>query len=205
MKSHIQTVLEMHKAGTISDEQAAELLAELSKGQGATPKSAHMQEGFIRPFVDLISNTVSSVVEAHGAHSSSLQGIFQSDLHDNQIHMSRCDSPNGSDYTFQKNAVRMSSVTGLLLQKSEMQANQIDASHVEDIRLQEAKWNGNRIQASKVEHLTAARSEVQGLQILSSACKRIAVDGESTVHETKINASSIKDWTLTEGSRLENS
>jgi uncharacterized protein YjbI with pentapeptide repeats len=198
-QEEIQKILKMNKAGTISDEQAAELLSELSRSpRGRVAQEASGVEGLGDAISNLVYKTVDGAMSFMGVRGSMshVEGFPPSEMEANQFSMSKVESPRQAGSTFRGNEVRMSHVDGLELESAEMLDNRIDASKVEGLRINGGKFSESVIQASSVEKVVIERSQLTQVKILSSKLDRLSAKDESGMENVKINASSLRSLTL---------
>ncbi len=209
MKEEIRRILEMVKAGTLTDEQATALLAELSSpprrddAERSSRRTARRSDGVIEPLFSLLRNTVSGAMDAMSSGlgaTSSLGGVFASDLKDNAVHMSRCDSPNGSDYVFKGNSVRMSSVTDVSLDHAEMKDNRFDASKIESLKISQGEMSDCDVVASAFDHVVIDSGHLVGSEVSSSKCTRLTLCGDSTWEQVRLRGGAFKEIVVGAGS-----
>src|SRR4051812_29402542 len=105
MKAEIQQVLKMNKEGTLTDEQAAELLAELARNGSESEPDAEgtgtrdwNRSGIVEPLLSKVNTTVKYALDAaFGWNSPGAQGYqgeaYGGQVSKNAIHMSRFDLP----------------------------------------------------------------------------------------------------------------
>ncbi|MEO7425266.1 MAG: hypothetical protein ABI036_08765 [Fibrobacteria bacterium] len=253
MKAEIQQILQMNKAGTITDEQAAELLAELARKDRNGDHEKNTREpkegaesgpvdwdpsGFVEPILSKVNDTVKSALDAafgpkghhgsgerpggwamHGSWRHGRMGGFadrerSGGMDGNAIHMSRFDFPRGKDYTFLENAIRMSSVRNVRMERAEMTRNTIDMSKVDGVQVLDGKVRGCEIRASSVEDWNLAGTvanavsiqgskvedfhcregvELDNLRIQGASLKDFGIIGPAKLAEVRINGSTVAD------------
>ena len=183
MKDEIQQVLKMNKEGTLTDEQATELIAELAqKDQQQARENFGTRDwdrsGFVEPLMSKMNTTVKHALDAAfgwrhpgapggmGGHGpAGFQGEAFAEPDQNAIHMSRFDTPAGKDHVFTGNAVRMSSVKDVRLERAEMTRNTIDMSKVHDFSVRDGKVSGCEIRASSVEDWNIDGAVASGVSV----------------------------------------
>jgi uncharacterized protein YjbI with pentapeptide repeats len=188
----VQKVLKMNKEGTITDEQAAELIDELTR-RGSGP--AQSGEGIADVISSLIGKTVDGAVSLSvvaGHSTSHVTGFAPNDLQNNEFHMSKVEGPKGEGYVFRGNQVRMSHVKPMRLERAELTDNRIDASKVEELVVIDGKLSGSLFQASAVDGFKVENARVAGAKLLSSKLSGFEIAAESSVEDVKLNASAIK-------------
>ncbi|MDB5050101.1 MAG: hypothetical protein JWO30_3172 [Fibrobacteres bacterium] len=212
MKAEIQQVLKMNKEGTLTDEQAAELLAELAgKGSDSEPGGAGTRDwnrsGIVEPILSKVNTTVKYALDAaFGWNSPGAQGYqgeaYGGQVSKNAIHMSRFDFPAGKDQVFTGNSIRMSSVRALRLERSEMTDNTIDMSKAENISVTDGKVVGCEIRASaahdwNVEGATVRAVSIQGSKVVDFRCGT-----GSVLRSVRIQGAAVKNFNVMDGSKL---
>ncbi len=239
MKAEIQQVLKMNKEGTITDEQATELLAELARKEaenerggggeeadrpGAEGAQADRDEseradarrrdagswdhvGLMDTIFSKVNTTVKHAMDGafgwdHGAGAGGYQGeTYGSQAGRNSIHMSKFDFPEGKDYVFTGNAVRMSSVKDVRLDRAEMLDNVIDMSKVCDISIKDGKVIGCGIRASSVEDWSVDGATLRAAEISGSKVSDFHCGSGSVIRGVRVQGTSMKDFRLVENSK----
>lgn len=217
MKEQIQQVLRMNKEGKLTDEQTAELLAELAKPEEERGAGRDWDRGgILEPLVSKVNQTLRYALDSAFGREEGARGYqgetWTGPAGRNSIHMSRFDSPEGQEIVFTDNAIRMSSVKDLRMERSGMTGNAIDMSKADGLRLKDAKLKDCEIRASSVEDWHIERSlldsvsvqgsrvaelqcldgsELRKARILGASLKEIRLAGESRIHDLLINGSSI--------------
>lgn len=212
----ISRILKMNREGALSDEQAAELLAELAKKETASGRSGPWdwnRDGLIEPVLSTVNSTLKHALDATfgwdrasgpRSGSSGYKGsAFDGDPSRNAVHMSRFDHPAGLDHVFTGNSLRMSSVTDLRLNQAEMKDNTIDMSKADDISVKDGKLNGCEIRASSVEDWMVDKAAVTGLSVQGSKIAGFHCLAESIVRNVRIQGASLKGLKLENGKVLD--
>jgi uncharacterized protein YjbI with pentapeptide repeats len=193
MRQDIQKVLDMNKAGTITDDQAAELVEELIRS--TTPKKTEPRS-MLGSMVGMLSDI------GGGRMTSKVDGMFASDLNDNAFSMSRVEAITGEGWVFKRNSLKMSSVTGLVLNQAEMADNVVHMSHLADVTVRDGLFTGNEISASSVEAISIDGSELCRSTIQNSNYQQVTLKDESVLRDVQWNGSSIRELELVRGSVL---
>ncbi|GEM_PF-6299686 len=226
MKIEIQQVLKMNKDGILTDEQAADLLAELAKSgpnSRTAPGFEWNEADLVKPLVSKVNSTLKTALDATfggasaiglfaGAQTSSAFGGTTFGGADrnfgsksdgtNAIHMSKFDAPRGESFVFQGNTIRMSSVKELSLDRSEMTGNTIDMSKVEEMILREARLVDSEMRASSVEEWRLSNSTVSGLSVQGSKVHEFAASADCVLDGMRIQGSSFKEFTAMDHVRV---
>jgi uncharacterized protein YjbI with pentapeptide repeats len=208
MKEQIQQVLRMNKEGKLTDEQAAELLAELAKPDGRRAAGRDWERGgILEPLVSKVNETLRTALDSAFAWEGDARG-YQGETWTgpsgrNSIHMSRFDYPEGRDILFTDNAVRMSSMKGLRLERSEMAGNTIDMSKADDLRLKDAKMKDCEIRASSVDDWHIEGSLLQAVSVQGSRVGDFQCVGGSELRKARFQGASLKEMRLADGSQVQ--
>lgn len=220
----ISRILKMNREGALTDEQAAELLAELAKKEPASGRSGPWdwsRTGLVEPVLSTVNSTLKHALDAtfgwhrdsgargEGSGSDAHSGTgykgsaFGNDPLRNAVHMSRFDQPEGHDHVFTGNSLRMSSVTDLRLIAAEMKDNTIDMSKVDAISVKDGKLNDCEIRASSVEDWKVDKASVIGISVQGSKFADFHCFAESIVQNFRLQAASVKDFKV-EGGKIVN-
>jgi uncharacterized protein YjbI with pentapeptide repeats len=250
MKAEIQQVLKMNREGTLTDEQAAELLTELARKEADAARAESRPEGNLRDdesdgavmgprgrmgrqewgrgrgqwgdhagLMDTIFSRVNDTVKhamdgafawdgppGAGPGATGPGGYhgeaYGSRTDRNSIHMSKFDLPEGKDHVFTGNAVRMSSVKDLVLDRAEMIDNTIDMSKVADLSVRDGKVIGCGIRASSVEDWSVDGATVRSVDIGGSKVSDFHCGSGSVVRGARVQGSSLKDFRIAENSKV---
>jgi len=210
MNEEIQKVLKMAKEGTVTEEQAAELIAELARTESRSSREWKKEgvEGLGDTISTLIGKTMEGAISMSGfagKNTSHVEGFSPSDLRANSFHMSKVEAPDGEDFVFKNNQIRMSHLKKLSLQKAEFNDNQIDASKLDRVSVSNGNFTDSTIQASAVERFGIERSQMSRSKILSSKWDRVSIEGESSLEKVKVNACAIKGLRLSNQAHLRDS
>lgn len=205
MKEQIQQVLKMNKEGKLTDEQAAELLAELARPDGKRGGTGWDRGGILEPLVSKVNETLRSALDSAFAWDEGARGrageAWAGPSGRNSIHMSRFDYPAGKDIAFTGNVIRMSSVKDLRMDRSEMSGNAIDMSKADDLRLKDAKLMDCEIRASSVDDWHIEGSTLEAVSVQGSRVADLQCTGASELRKARIQGASLKDLRLSEGGK----
>jgi uncharacterized protein YjbI with pentapeptide repeats len=208
MKEQIQQVLRMNKEGKLTDEQTAELLAELAKPDGKRGGGRDWERGgILEPLVSKVNETLRTALDSAFAWEGGARG-YQGETWTgpsgrNSIHMSRFDYPDGKDILFTDNAIRMSSVKDLRMERSEMAGNTIDMSKADDVRLRDAKLKDCEIRASSVDDWHVEDSLLEAVSVQGSRVADLQCMGGSELRKARIQGASVKEMRLADGSKAQ--
>ncbi len=210
MNAEIRQVLQMNKAGTLTDEQAAELLAELAKKDaeaGGAGTRDWNRSGIVEPLFSKVNTTVKYALDTafrwHNPGSQGYQGeAFGGQASKNSVHMSRFDFPAGKDHVFTGNSIRMSSVKDLRLERAEMTDNTIDMSKAQDISVKDGKIVACDIRASAVDDWNIDGATIRAVAIQGSKVADFHCGGGSVLRGVRVQGASVKDFQVTDGSKL---
>ena len=180
MSAEIDRVLAMVKDGTLTPEQATEMIAALrGPAPGAEPPRQpdaararadesprghrrrhhrHQRHGanFERVFDDLGTD----IERAMGMGARTLRWALKSGLHlkgstwghdSNSAVFSRADAPSGHDFVCEANELAVSHLKNLQLNRSTFSHNELNAASFQDIELNESKVTGQRMRGSSIK------------------------------------------------------
>ena len=205
MKEQIQHVLRMNKEGKLTDEQAAELLAELARPDGPRGEErGWARGGILEPLVSKMNATLKSALDSAFAWDDGVRGQgegWTGSSGRNSIHMSRFDYPQGKDIVFSGNVVRMSSVKDMRMDRSALEDNTIDMSKVDDLRLKDARFKDCEIRASSLDEWHLDDSILEAVSVQGSRAADFQVTGGSELRKARIQGASLKDLRLAEGTK----
>jgi uncharacterized protein YjbI with pentapeptide repeats len=207
MKEQIQQVLKMNKEGKLTDEQAAELLAELAKPDAKRGAGRDWERGgILEPLVSKVNETLRSALDSAFAWDEGARG-YQGEAWTgpsgrNSIHMSRFDYPEGKDIVFAGNVIRMSSVKDLRMERSGMEGNTIDMSKADDLRLKDARLKDCEIRASSLDDWHLDGAVLEAISVQGSRVADLQGSGGSEARKARIQGASLKDLRIAEGTRV---
>ena len=189
MKEELLKILEMNKSGTITEEQAAQLISELSEN-GEDKGKSRERGGLASMIHDTIHLAMDSAKSHHRHHHHHGQ---DSDLKGNTCHMAHLEPPRGSEMEFQNNEIHMSSVGDIQLKRSKMNQNRVDASKLHDLNMVDAHFSENQISASSVTDVKVRNSVIHLCKMLASKLQDFSVESQSLLENLEINASCVQD------------
>ncbi|MFO0584900.1 MAG: hypothetical protein U0229_21715 [Anaeromyxobacter sp.] len=201
MKDQIEKILAMAREGTLTDAQAAQLIAELTAG-GTPAGGAERRRP--TPAARGILAGIAEAIRVTAGGTSSAQ-VYRSELRENELVMSEVGRISGADYVFERNRITASQVKGLELQGAEVTGNVVGMSQLKDVKVHGGKLVDSSVQGSSVEDLTLEESEVEGLSISASSFEDVALAGGSRVAGLEVSASQVEDVVLRRGSSWEES
>ena len=176
MKPEIQKILEMTQAGTITAEQAAQLLEKLGAGAEA-PRATGAEAP--RGWGDFIQNFTTGALNSAGVGPADGEG--------NRIQLSKMDPPRGQEFVFEDNTIALSKVTRVELTQAEMARNTINASRLEHLTVLRGKLLGAAVNGSALDRITVEGSVLEGLGVGASKVDRLTVRGESRVNGLRLD------------------
>jgi uncharacterized protein YjbI with pentapeptide repeats len=182
MKSELQKILSMTKAGTITEAQAAQLIEALQ----AAPEPRRARGSVISDVID----AVRSVAEAAG--SSSVQGVYASELGQNELSMSKVQLVEARGHTFTGNVISSSSLEGLRLDEAQVLENVIRASRLDEATLLHSRLSGCEFASSSLDELHLAHSVMERVRVASSSLDDLRLEGESTLRDCEFGSASWK-------------
>ena len=203
MREQIQKILEMVKAGTITDAQATELIEAL---QSRTSQPEPGDATFARPprFGERLGLLERVIDAVSGGRTSDVRGVLPSHMNGNDFSMSEVEAIGGTDHVFRDNHVRMSHLKDLTLTRSEMIGNDIGTSKVRDVTCRESILSGCTIHASSLEDVVLDDAKMTKVQLRATKLFDAHLH-DSRLDEVAITASSIKNLGLSDGSAWERS
>ena len=209
MKEHVQKVLAMVKAGTITDAQATELIDALQGHHAAVepgPELGADTQPVARPprygeRLGLLERVIDAV---SGGRTSEVRGVLPSHLNGNDFSMSEVEAIGGADHVFRDNHVRMSHLKDLTLTRTEMIGNDIGTSKVRDLTCRDSVLSGCTIHASSLEDVVLDDAKMTKVHLRASKLFDARLD-DSRLEEVAVTASSIKNLGLERGSAWERS
>ena len=215
MTNSIKQVLEMNKAGTITDEQAEQLIKEITREQSKAeePKRPEAGPRDFRNWDDGRFDSSGFHSFAHATVKTVLDGVSDGIGHihrsmgqtidGNDFHLSHAETPSGTGYVFRGNRIRMSKVGDLHLENSEFTDNKADASKLVDFHLSQSRLSGCDVKASAVFELELDHSEFVQNEIFSSKAGEIRLHDESAFRYSRLHASAVKELALESKSIVE--
>ena len=210
MNATLKQILEMSRAGTITDEQAAALIDELLREPKAAPGASRPSPGTVPPFASFVHSTVNHVLDHTAGMARAFHGSPGTDGDGNELHLSHADVPRGRNYIFRGNQLRMSKMTDLKLDQAEMSDTKIDASRLDEIRLTTSRLVDCDFNSSSVTELRLAASEISDATLVSSKVAELTFANQSSMRQVRLQSSVLKecrflDRTLWEKTAVEHS
>ena len=193
MTDNLKQILEMSRAGTITDEQAAALIQELTRDE---PRRMGESPTGHPPFASFIHSTVNRVLDHTADVARAFHGGPVSDGHGNELHLSHVDQPRGMGFIFRSNQLRMSKVTDLKFEQAEMSGNKVDATRLDEVRLSASRLVDSEFNSSSLTELRLATSEIQDLGFISSKGAELTLSNGSAIRSVRINCSVVKELRL---------
>ncbi|MCW7480577.1 pentapeptide repeat-containing protein [Leptospira kanakyensis] len=189
MKEEIQKILQMVKENKISEAQGAELISELSQ------VSQETDEDKTKPW------SFRSIGEQFIKFSNDVEGLYASDLKDNNMSMSRVQIPKGDRFQFKNNTIRMSAMEQVVLDDSDFMRNTISKSNLHALKVARGSFQNSELSASNLEHLQIDDGHFDTVEVHSSHLKKVEVIS-SNVTNSHFTAASVKDLVIHDGSDL---
>ncbi len=202
MKDTEAKIIDMVAAGSITAEQAKVLLEEVR----ASEREAERPDD---------RNTFERIIGAiSGGRTSNVRGVLPSDLHENDLSMSRVDVKGSGDYAFRGNRVRMSDLSSVELSSSQLIDNEFGSSSLHDIKatdstlsrsifhsssLSDVQLQGAQVmklglRASRMHDATFEHSQVDTFGVSASSLKGFVLAEDSSVHHSRIDASQVSSF-----------
>lgn len=187
MKSELERILSMTKAGTIDEAQAAQLIEALQMKAPERPVSK--PSSILGDVLDAVRSAMDG--------TNSTTGVRASELEANELSMSRIRLLDGRDHVFEGNTVSMSSIDRLVLTESEFRNNVLRSTRFDDGALHASKLLGSQFMSASVEGLRVDRSQIDRLQVSSSSLDQLHLSNEALLREVQVRSSSLKKVALT--------
>jgi uncharacterized protein YjbI with pentapeptide repeats len=224
MQEEIDRVLEMVRDGTLTPEQAKEMIEAL-RGADADARSESRQprqrrrhrhrhrHGDFDP--DRVLGHIGDDLErALGAGAKTLRWALHEGLHlksadwgdpSNNVVLSRADEPTGSEFVCENNQLAVSQLKHLKLVRATFSNNEVNAASIEDMELIESRMTGVRLRGSSLkggllEHSEVADDELNGARLVNLTASRGRMIG-CRFNGTQVRDLGIADSTL-EASRV---
>ncbi len=183
MQSEIERVLEMVKDGTLTPEQASEMIVALKDaiGTSAGGDSTEPQE---EPARDerrrhrhrrygrhnrMHGDFGEDIERAMGAGVRTLRWALKSGLHlkgsswghaSNSAVFSRADSPTGVDFVCENNELAVSHLRDVRLNRSTFAHNDLNAANMQDVELSDSRMTGQHLRGSSIKGALIEHGEV---------------------------------------------
>jgi uncharacterized protein YjbI with pentapeptide repeats len=216
IKEDIKKILDMTRSGSISDEDAAELLAALSESKSDKDngnseedkkgKASHKADDFFGLNFGHLDDVVNTFINrAFKAVKSTRINVSAKDKDENLVNMSRFAPPEGEDFTFSENQIQLCSIDGIKLNRSEFTDNHFQGSHVNGIDAFSSKIVDCQINGSSIDQLTIKDSEFSDTKINGSKISGLALSCASKISDSNFNGVIIKTLEIMNSSELSDS
>jgi uncharacterized protein YjbI with pentapeptide repeats len=213
IREDIKKILDMTRSGSITDDQAAELLTALSesketheqtsRSEGNNETSTPKSEDFFGLNLGHLDDVVNTFInKALKAVKSTRINVSAKDKDNNLINMSRFSPPEGEDFTFSDNQIQVSSVNGLQLNHSRLIETHFQACHVDGIDAVSSDIEDCRINGSSIDHLTIKNSKICDTEINGSKFSDLSLSDGSSISDAKFNGAIVKTLALTNHSEI---
>ncbi|HUJ75203.1 MAG TPA: hypothetical protein VL359_10110 [bacterium] len=219
LKEEIQRVLQMNKAGTLTDDQASELLAELmrsERGEGAgEPRSEGApwtQWGAFREgsaagsqedFGESLGAFLSSTIRGLPRWAQAFGGSFADAGGHNTFTMSKVESPRGSGYTLAHNSINGSWVGDWELERAQVVHNGIHASKLKGLRVTEGEFSHVKLFGSSLDRVSVSHSKLTHLRLQGSKLGPVSLTEDSTLGHLSLTGCAVKGVRLCDHSQWE--
>jgi uncharacterized protein YjbI with pentapeptide repeats len=189
MQQEIDRVLEMVRDGTLTPEQAKEMIAALNAAGGeAEPRRRQRRRHRhrSRDFDRALDNIGDDIERALGAGARTLRWALHEGLHlksaawgdeSNSVVLSRADVPTGSEFVCENNQLAVSQLKRLKLVRATFSDNELNAASIEDLELNESRVTGQRLRGSSIkggllEHSEVTGNELNGARLVNLTASR---------------------------------
>jgi uncharacterized protein YjbI with pentapeptide repeats len=209
MQEEIDRVLEMVRDGTLTPEQAKEMIGAL-RGADADTRSETRQRRQRRRHRqrhrdfdrDRVLDHIGDDLErALGAGARTLRWALHEGLHlksaewgdpSNNVVLSRADQPTGSEFVCENNQLAVSQLKHLKLVRATFSNNEVNAASIEDMELLESRMTDVRLRGSSLkggllEHSEFADDELNGARLVNLTASRGRMIG------CRFNGSQVRD------------
>lgn len=184
----MKKILEMVRAGQLTDEQAAALIAEL--GEAAGPKSG------AAPAAD---ESRHEPIDVKALLSNSMRRLFAGDALSNRLRASSIESPEGSDYVFKDNEIVMSNFREFTLRHASFERNHITASNLKELLVEDGSFSDSSFRMSNLREAGISGSSLRKWELTASNIRELTVKNQSRLDGIGLRASSISDLRVEEG------
>ena len=202
MQSEIERVLEMVKDGTLSSEQAAEMIVALKDAFGGGTNSEaprrpeeprpddrqrrhrrrHGRHGAGRDWTR--EDFGDDLERAMGIGARTLRWALKSGLHlkgsswgheSNSAVFSRADSPTGTDFVCENNELAVSHLRDVRLNRSTFAHNDLNAASMQDIELNDSRATGQHLRGSSIKGALIEHGELADNQFNGAGLVNLTV------------------------------
>lgn len=181
MKTEIEQILDMHKSGTISSDQAAVLIRELQP-------PAEPEKSLTEALLDKFAKFTGHLQPKQDGENSNAA----SHLH----------APSGSDFSFRGNRFTTSHVEDLHFHQSSFENNKTVNTHLDKVVLDHSTFEHNTMINTHAEDLKLDDSDIGHFSTHHTELKRLALAGDSSIRQLKIQSSSVVEFNLDHESEL---
>ena len=213
MQDEMARILELVSTGTLTPDQAAELIRALGEAPrastepppneprhrrderrhrrhrhrswGAHSNHEHVSEDIQRA-VDFGTRTLRAALKSGFGWSSAWSGTTNSAI------FSRTEPPSGQDYTCEHNQLAVSHLRGLRLDASTFSHNELDAAGLEDVELVQSTFTGQRLRGSSLRGALLEHSQMRDNELNGARLSRLTV-GHGRVDANVLNGSQLRD------------
>jgi uncharacterized protein YjbI with pentapeptide repeats len=187
MKAEIERILEMHKTGTLSSDQAAELIRELGGSES--------EKSYEKSFTEKIMETVSKVSDHFHTFHNGSEG-------ENSMVASKIISPRGERFSFTGNRFTTSHAQELIFVDSQFENNKTLNTHLESLSLKNSSYTASSFVNTHVKDIRVDRSEIKELNAGNTEIRGLSLRSESSIVHTKFQASSLHEISLEDDSEI---
>jgi len=204
MKPEIEKILEMHKAGTITSEQASQLIEELNVELGEEDhrtdeknKKTASEKSLGEKIYDQVNHLIEGFQEQHRSHHAHHVR--------NHWHGSHVEPPKGKNFVFERNNIMGAHLQDLSLFDSEFTDNKIRGCHFQDAKFSNSRMNESSFMHCHIQDLSLDHAEIGKVQVSNAHLKDLQLHTESSITSLEIKASHLSDLILADESTLTNS
>lgn len=188
MKEDIRRILEMNKDGIVSDQQAAELIVELT---GFERASASLGAGLQGDATSAPRFKFDPLL--HRASAPAYRNDHPAHFAANLITLSCFDPEVDAATQFHHNRINRSNGRSCRFERSEITGNQIESSRVRKLQVQQGRLSDAEIHGSAWDDCFIAESELLRVKMNNSCCRELQVVGESAVRDVRTSSSVLKE------------
>jgi uncharacterized protein YjbI with pentapeptide repeats len=233
MRVEIDRVLAMVKDGTLTPEQATEMIGALREGGGDAEAAAHPEPPRDEPepsrrgyrhrrhrrrhgqgadFERVFDHLGNDIERAMGAGARTLRWALKSGLHlkgshwgadSNNAVFSRADAPAGRDFVCEDNELAVSHLKDLRLNRSTFSHNELNAASMQDIELNESRATGQRLRGSSIKGALVEHGELADNEFNGVGVVNLTVS-QGRLAGCHFNGAQVRDFGIS-GSSVEGS
>jgi len=212
MHEEIARILELAKNGTLTSEQAADMIAVLQTGHVEPPPASEPpfearhrgrrrhRHRYARHVGD--EHLGEEIQRAVGAGARTLRWALKSGLGwsaawsgastSNDSVLSRVQAPAGTDYVCENNHFAVAHLRDLTLVRSTFSNNDVDAAHLDDIELTDSQFTHQRIRGSSVANLLIEHGTIHDNELNGGRLTRVGID-HGRLEGCLMNGTQLKD------------